>query len=144
MFDPVEEKNFAFFRFEDLRVYHKALDYVAFLYKNVDQFPTDLKRDFLDVGNTIVLSISQGSFYSKPQFVNILKEVKNPIRSCVVYTAIGQRIGVFSDEQATESNTHLMELSKMLSAFIGSLRRQTSNNRQQYDEEHLSEPNGFE
>lgn len=125
MFDPVEEKNFAFFRFEDLRVYHKALDFVAFLYKNTDQFPTDLKRDLLDAANTIVLSISQGSFYSKAQFINILKEVRNPIRSCVVYTAIGQRIGVFTDGQAEESTTHLMELSKMLSAFIGSLKRQT-------------------
>lgn len=135
MFDPVEEKNFAFFKFEDLRVYHKAVDYIAFLYKNTEQFPADLKRDFLDAATTVALSISQGSFYGKQQFINVLKEVKNPIRSCVLYTAIGQRIGAFSDEQAAESNTNLIDLSKMLSAFIGSLKRQSSGNfRQQADD----------
>ena len=144
MFDQVEERNFSFFRFEDLRVYHKALDFAAFLYKNTGSFPEDLKRDFLDAGNAIVLSISQGSFYSKAQFINILKEVKNPIRSCVVYTAIGQRIDAFTDEQAEEANTHLIELSKMLSAFIGSLKRQTSGNRREQEEENTSGTSDFE
>jgi hypothetical protein len=125
MFESMEEKNFSFFRFEDLRIYHKALDFATFVYQNTMAFPDDLKRDFLDASTNIVLSIAQGSFYGKPQFVNILKEVRNAIRSCVVYTAIGQRIDAFSDTQSEESTVHLMELSKMLGAFIGSLKKQT-------------------
>jgi len=125
MFESMEEKNFSFFRFEDLRIYHKALDFATFVYQNTANFPEDLKRDFLDTSNTIVLSIAQGSFYGKVQFINVLKEVRNAIRSCVVYTAIGQRIGAFSDTQNEESVVHLQELSKMLGAFIGSLKKQT-------------------
>jgi hypothetical protein len=125
MFESMEEKNFSFFRFEDLRIYHKALDFSTFVYQNTTAFPEDLKRDFLDTSTNIVLSIAQGSFYGKAQFINILKEVRNAIRSCVVYTAIGQRIGAFSDAQNEESTIHLQELSKMLGAFIGSLKKQT-------------------
>lgn len=125
MFESMEEKQFSFFRFEDLRIYHKALDFATFVYQNTAAFPEDLKRDFLDTTNTIVLSIAQGSFYGKAQFINILKEVRNAIRSCVVYTAIGQRIGAFSETQNEESTVHLQELSKMLGAFIGSLKKQT-------------------
>ncbi|MCL2511410.1 MAG: four helix bundle protein [Bacteroidales bacterium] len=121
----MEEKNFSFFRFEDLRIYHKALDFATFVYQNTAAFPEDLKRDFLDASSNIVLSIAQGSFYGKVQFINILKEVRNAIRSCVVYTAIGQRIGAFTDAQSEESTIHLQELSKMLGAFIGSLKKQT-------------------
>jgi len=132
MFESMEEKNesmdertFSFFRFEDLRIYHKALDFATFVYQNTGTFPDDLKRDFMDTSTTIVLSIAQGSFHGKPQFVNILKEVRNAIRSCVVYTAIGHRIGAFSETQNEESTIHLQELSKMLGAFIGSLKKQT-------------------
>jgi four helix bundle protein len=121
----MEERTFSFFRFEDLRIYHKALDFVTFVYQNTDMFPEDLKRDFLDASTTIVLSIAQGSFYGKPQFVSILKEVRNSIRSCVVYTAIGHRVGSFSETQNEESTIHLQELSRMLGAFIGSLKKQT-------------------
>jgi hypothetical protein len=125
MFESMEEKSFSFFRFEDLRIYHKALDFATFVYQNTSAFPEDLKRDFLDTSTNIVLSIAQGSFYGKPQFINILKEVRNAIRSCVVYTAIGQRTGAFSETQNEESTIHLQELSKMLGAFIGSLKKQT-------------------
>jgi four helix bundle protein len=125
MFESMEEKNFSFFRFEDLRIYHKALDFATFVYQNTTAFPEDLKRDFLDTSTNIVLSIAQGSFYGKAQFINILKEVRDAIRSCVVYTAIGQRVGAFSETQNEESTIHLQELSKMLGAFIGSLKKQT-------------------
>jgi len=125
MFESMEEKQFSFFRFEDLRIYHKALDFATFVYQSTTTFPEDLKRDFLDTSTNIVLSIAQGSFYSKAQFINILKEVRDAIRSCVVYTAIGQRIGAFTDAQNEESTIHLQELSKMLGAFIGSLKKQT-------------------
>ena len=128
MFESMEEKNesmegrtFSFFRFEDLRIYHKALDFATFVYQNAGAFPEDLKRDLMDTSTNIVLSIAQGSFHGKPQFVNILKEVRDSIRSCVVYTAIAQRIGAFSETQSEESTVHLQELSKMLGAFIGSL-----------------------
>ena len=122
-----EERTFSFFRFEDLRIYHKGLDFATFVYQNVGNFPEDLKRDFMDTANNIIVSIAQGSFYGKSQFVNILKDVRNSIRSCVVYTDLGLRIGAFTETQCEESTTHLMELSKMLGAFIGSLspKRQT-------------------
>jgi hypothetical protein len=124
MFESQEEKNFAFFKFEDLRIYHKALDYVTFLYENTGGFPEDLRKELLDSAKDIVISIAKGSFRKKDQFANTLLNVRNYIRTCVVYTAIGHKIQAFTDNQAEESKTHLIELSKMLSAFIGSLTKQ--------------------
>lgn len=124
------EKNTAFFRFEDLRVYHKALDYIDWVNQTIAEFP-DKKGDaisdnFFRSATAIAINISEGSSRNKSQFVYYLKLAKSAIRECIVYTSLASK-REFMDAKATEySRNQLMELTKMIGALIGSLQRSSS------------------
>lgn len=117
----------SFFRFEDLRIYHKSIEYSKWVHQTVGEFPTEY-RDVLAVpfsksSAAIAIGISEGSSRPKKEFSYYLKISKSSIRECVVYTSIAKELGLFSDEQEFESRRHLMELTKMIGALIASLIR---------------------
>ena len=124
------ERTGTFFRFEDLRIYHKSLDYINWLQDITALFPGDDKIQFSirfnDVARNIALYIAEGSARNKTQFVYYLKMAKSSIRQCVVYTMLAHQSNLLTDESEQESRTQLMEMTKMLGALISSLQR--SNN----------------
>jgi four helix bundle protein len=128
------EKTMTFFRFEDLRVYHKALDYVEWVHNNTTLFPDNeihnLTSKFVNAAQAIAMQTAEGSSRNKTQFIYYLKMAKSSIRECVVYTSIAQKLNYMSDTSVDESRGQLMELTKMIGALIGSLQRSTNN----YDE----------
>ncbi len=128
------EKNMTFFRFEDLRVYHKALDYVEWVHNNTTLFPDNeihnLTSKFVNAAQAIAMQTAEGSSRNKTQFIYYLKMAKSSIRECVVYTSIAQSLKYLTDTSVDESRGQLMELTKMIGALIGSLQRSTNN----YDE----------
>lgn len=134
--DNDAEKSMTFFRFEDLRVYHKALDYVEWVHTNTSLFPENelqtLTIKFVNAAQAIALQIAEGSSRNKTQFIYYLKMAKSSIRECVVYTAIGQGLHYMTEESTEQSRGQLMELTKMIGALIGSLQR--ANNASGYDE----------
>ena len=124
------EKNAAFFRFEDLRVYHKALDYIDWVQQTISEFPTHkgdiISEKFFQSAMAIAINISEGSSRNKSQFVYYLKLAKSAIRECIVYTSLASKRD-FMDTKATDySRNQLMELTKMIGALIGSLQRSAS------------------
>jgi four helix bundle protein len=125
-----QERIPTFFRFEDLRIYHKSLDYVTWLQDVTMLFPDSDKSQlavrFNDAARNIALYIAEGSARNKTQFVYYLKMAKSSIRQCVVYTTLAHKANLLSDESEEESRTQLMEMTKMLGALISSLQR--SNN----------------
>ncbi len=125
-----------FFRFEDLRVYHKALDYVEWAHSNTSLFPDNelqsLTLKFVNAAQAIALQIAEGSSRNKTQFVYYLKMAKSSIRECVVFTAISRGMNYLTEEAAEQSRGQLMELTKMIGALIGSLQR--ANNAAGYEE----------
>ncbi len=129
----------SFFRFEDLRIYHKSIEYNNWVHKAVNYFGDDSKFTlavpFTKAAQTIALSIAEGSSRQKQQFSYYLKLSKSSIRECVVYTTIAKELGFFSDEQDEESRRHLMELTKMIGALIASLGR-TDEERANYHANH--------
>jgi four helix bundle protein len=124
-FDP--EKNPTFFRFEDLRIYNKSLDYSLWVYNLAQQLPQSttmgLMERFFASSQNISLNIAEGSSRNKSQFVYYLKMAKSAVRECVVFTTLGQQLGYFSEEAVDASRTQLMEMTKMLGALIGSLQK---------------------
>ncbi|MBE0637606.1 MAG: four helix bundle protein [Bacteroidales bacterium] len=128
--ENLNDNNQAFFRFEDLRVYHKALNYVEWVHNNTSLFPDhemqNLTTKFVNAAQAIALQIAEGSSRNKTQFVYYLKMAKSSIRECVVYTAIAKSLNYITEENFEESRNHSMELTKMIGALIGSLQR--SNN----------------
>jgi four helix bundle protein len=122
------ERPITFFRFEDLRIYHKALEYVDWVYQMAvntggDPFMESFFQRLMTSANGIPLNIAEGSSRNKSQFVYYLKMAKSSVRECVVLTTIAQSRGFITDASYDDSKNHLMEMTKMIGALIGSLQR---------------------
>jgi len=125
------ETPVSFFRFEDLRIYAKALDYITWLHNLVNQFPsqnlTTLSQPFLKVAQSIALYLAEGSARNKPQFIYYLKMAKSSVRECVVYTEIAFRLEIMNDKDKEYSVNQMMELTKMIGSLVSSLQRTLPN-----------------
>ena len=125
--DTELDKTANFFRFEELRIYIKALDYIDWLYAKVTKFPNkdtiSLATYFFNSARAITMHIAEGSARNKMQFVHYLKMAKSSVRECVVHTSMASRHNLFTKEEYDESRSQLMEMTKMLGALIGSLQR---------------------
>ena len=121
----------SFFRFEDLRIYAKALDYITWLHKVVYKFPDHdqptLAHPFLKVSQSIALFLAEGSARNKPQFIYYLKMAKSSVRECVVYTEVAFRLGLMNEEEKEYSVNQMMELTKMIGSLVTSLQRTLPN-----------------
>jgi four helix bundle protein len=125
-----QDKSTTFFRFEDLRIYHKSLDYIKLLYElasrdALDNIAEHFFVKYLDAAQAISLNIAEGSSRNKSQFIYYLKMAKSSVRECVVYSTTGHQKGYLNDEDFDVSKNYLMEMTKMIGALIGSLQRST-------------------
>jgi len=125
--ENIQEKNFTFFRFEDLRIYHKALDYVKLIHKMTYDYekPVDIQlaEKFSNAAHNIALNIAEGSARNKSQFIYYLKMAKSAVRECLVYNTISYNSDLISEALELESRGQLMEMTKMIGALISSLQR---------------------
>lgn len=116
-----------FFRFEDLRVYHKSIEYINWTYKVLNSLPPEQVNGFASKfsksAESIALNIAEGSARNKSQFIYHLKMAKSAIRECVVFTSVARNMDFFDEYQEEESRNILMEMTKMVGALIGSLQR---------------------
>jgi len=119
-----DDKHLTFFRFEDLRVYHKALDYAVWVMHSSMNLPgglEPLREQFQRSASSIAVYISEGSARNKNQFIYYLKMAKSAVRECLVYSTICYSMNLLNQRQEEESRNQLMELTKMIGALIGSL-----------------------
>lgn len=126
-----QDRNSTFFRFEDLRIYHKALDYTTWLQDVTSLFPdtdkSQLAIRFNDSARNIALYIAEGSARNKTQFIHYLRMAKSSIRQCMVYTTLSYDLNLITEAYEDESRTQLMEMTKMIGALISSLQRSMNN-----------------
>ncbi len=126
-----EEKNYAFFRFEDLRIYHKALDYAIWVKKTTNQFPENELRcltcHFIKSAQSIAINIAEGSGRSKGKFIYSLKTAKSSIRECVVLTTLARQLDYIDETTENYSRNELIEMTKMMGALITSLQKGSKN-----------------
>ena len=135
--EPDLDKAITFFRFEDLRIYHKSMDYLDFVYEKVNTFPMGesnaLGSRFLNAAQAIALNIAEGSARNKSQFIYYLKMAKSSVRECVVHTTLAQKQSLLTDLEVEISRNYLMEMTKMIGALIGSLQRLAIINSEEMD-----------
>lgn len=121
------ENNVSFFRFEDLRIYDKALGYINWTHQVTSTFPDvargSLTDQYLKTAQSIAINIAEGSARNKSQFIYYLKMAKSAVRDCLVYTTISAQMHFLNDENTEYSRSQLMELTKMIGALIASLQR---------------------
>lgn len=140
-----EAKIPSFFRFEDLRVYHKSMDYLVWLQEMNLEFPesenSHLAARFNDAARNITFYIVEGSTRNKSQFIHYLKMSKSAIHECLVFTSLAFRANYISDASEDFSRNLLMELTKMTSALISSLQRSMGTNNSGEQRNHYNNGN---
>ncbi len=121
------EKTYTFFRFEDLRIYHKSIEYIEMVNDNTELFPDNeadgLKTKLIETSQSITLKIAEGSSRNKTQFIHFLKLAKSSVRECLIYTTLAKNRQYISQIAEEESRNILMEMTKMIGALISSLQR---------------------
>lgn len=126
----MEEKITSFFRFEDLRVYAKAVEYGRWVIATIGEPRNEGEKCLISslTGSAldIALNIAEGSSRDKSQFQHYLKIAKTAIRECVAYTAVANQLGLFDEEACQTSRDLLMEMTRMVGALIISLQRGTN------------------
>ncbi len=125
------ENSVSFFRFEDLRIYAKALDYINWVQKATNTFPETaqhtLASQFMKSAINISLNTAEGSARNKSQFIYYLKMAKSAVRECLVYTTISHQLEYLNEESNDYSRNQLMELTKMIGSLIASLQKSVAN-----------------
>ena len=123
----MEEKVPSFFRFEDLRVYGKAVEYNRWLITVLKEPRSESERvlcqSFIKSALDITLNIAEGSSRTKVQFDHYLKISKSAMRECIISGTVANALGLLSDEDCQQSRELLMELTRMVGALIVSLQR---------------------
>lgn len=143
---PEDSKSTTFFRFEDLRVYSKAIGFVSLLTETsalaTNEIDNHYYKRFLEEATLLAFNIAEGSSKNKPAFIAQLKAAKTNIRKCVVFCAIGRQNNFLTEEREDMIRTQLMELTKMIGALIISLQR--SVNIEHYEHHyHENQDNGM-
>lgn len=130
----MDEKVPSFFRFEDLRVYTKAVDYSKWIVQTLHNADNDVKmslcRSFFNSAMDISINIAEGSSRSKGQFEHYLKIAKTALRECVIFTTVANGLNLLTEEESNQSREYLMELTRMIGALIISLQRGSRQSRE--------------
>ncbi|MDR0971764.1 MAG: four helix bundle protein [Bacteroidales bacterium] len=124
------QKSTSFFRFEDLRVYHKALEYADWVVEQSKSIDNPAKKmlfkPLLKSAMNISFNIVEGASCNRNSFPDYLKCAKTAVRECYVISSLIRRSGYITEENFDSSKEHLYEITRMLGAMISSLVRQNS------------------
>jgi len=119
------------FKFEDLQVYQKALDFTDSTYAITKNFPNTeryaLTSQFIRASISIALNIAEGTGDTNAQFNRFLQIAIGSVKECVVCTTIAKRQDYISIEQEKELREKLEELSKMITSLQKYLKANTKN-----------------
>lgn len=106
------------FKFEDLKVYQKALDYVDEVYDLTKKFPKDerygLTTQFIRAAVSISLNIAEGAGDTNAQFNRYLQIAWDSAKECVVCSTIARRQKIITEKEDIDMRVKLAELSKMI------------------------------
>ena len=120
------------FDFENLKVYQKALEYVDFVYNSTKDFPKteafSLTDQFRRASISIALNIAEGTGGSDAEFNQFLRIARRSIRECVAITEIAYRQGFAGDNFKKSSRYFCLELSRMISGLMKSLKNKGEGN----------------
>jgi four helix bundle protein len=118
------------FKFEDLQVYQKALDFTDSTYAITKNFPNAeryaLTSQFIRASISIALNIAEGTGDTNAQFNRFLQIAISSVKECVVCTTIAKRQDYISIEQEKELREKLEELSKMITSLQKYLKTNTN------------------
>lgn len=105
------------FKFEDLTVYQKSLDFVDDVYAVTKKFPKEeiygLASQYKRAAISIPLNIAEGAGDTDAQFNRYLQLAWDSSKECVVCSTIARRQGFISTDEDKDARIKISELSKM-------------------------------
>jgi four helix bundle protein len=114
------------FKFEELKVYQKAIDFGEIVHSQVSSFPKiedyRLSSQFARAADSIAFNIAEGSGSSDASFLNYLRIARDSSRECVAATTKALLRNYITFEQSEQNRSLLVEINKMLSALMKHLR----------------------
>lgn len=121
------------FKFEDLKVYQKSLDFNDMVYRVTLNFPKEelygLTSQFRRASTSVALNIAEGSGSTDKDFNKYLRTAYNSLKECVVCCTIAHRQKFIGDETYFNMRKELVEISKM----IAGIRRYLNRNEKQQE-----------
>lgn len=114
------------FRFEELKVYQRALGIVDQIYVVVGKFPAHelyvLSSQLRRAAVSIVLNIAEGTGRSNKEFAHFLDMSRTSAYECVACLAIALRRSYISKQLHTELYEELNEIVMMLNGLKNSVK----------------------
>lgn len=110
------------FKFEDLIVYQKAIEFGEIVHSQISTFPKiedyRLSAQFARAADSIAFNIAEGSGSSDASFLNYLRIARDSSRECVAATTKALLRNYISFEQSEKNREILVEIIKMLTALM--------------------------
>lgn len=109
------------FKFEELQMYQKALDFADEINNQIKTYPShekyQLASQFIRAADSIALNIAEGSASSRANFNRYLQIAWDSAHECVVCSTKSRRRGYISDEVDEDNRAAITELSKMITSY---------------------------
>ncbi len=120
------------FKFEDLKVYQKSMDFGELVNTLVFKFPKHelyaLSSQFRRAADSISLNISEGYPGSDSQFIKHINYAIYSSNECVSCSTKAKRREYISKEEDEENRRCLSELTKMLSSLRNKIAERKNSN----------------
>jgi four helix bundle protein len=109
------------FKFEDFKVYQKAMDFGEVVNQQTKDFPKDerfeLTSQYRRAADFIAFNLAEGSAGKDKQFLNYLGNAYHSIHECVACSAKAARRNYISQEVNEANREYLVEMAKMISSL---------------------------
>jgi four helix bundle protein len=119
-------KSQFYFKFEDLKVYQKAMEFGESVNNQVEKFPSHeiykLSSQFIRAADSIALNIAEGSASTDANFVRYLKMAWDSSHECVAISTKARLREYITYDQDEENRKQITEISKMISSLIKHLK----------------------
>lgn len=119
------------FKFEDLQVYQKAMDFGESVDELVRSFPRyelyALSSQFRRAADSIALNLAEGYPGSDAQFVKHINHALYSANECVSCSSKARRREYISFEQDEENRKLLSQLTKMMSSLRNKIKERKTN-----------------
>lgn len=118
------------FKFEDLMVYQKAIEFGEMVHSQISTFPKiedyRLSAQFARAADSIAFNIAEGSGSSDASFLNYLRIARDSSRECVAATTKALLRNYITFEQSEKNRGLLVEVNKMLAALMKHLKNKNN------------------
>ena len=120
-------KSKHYFKFEDLLIYQKAIDFGESVYKQINSFPSienyRLSSQFIRAADSIANNIAEGSGNTDAQFNRYLQIAWDSAHECVVCSTKAYLRKYITEHQNEKNRKDIQEISKMITSYKNHLKR---------------------